>query len=99
VTILLHKPIGIGQDSSVEKEYLVRVEGSLSEDGLRRLRHGKGLDLVGGQEVPGAGVAVGAAAGWGNFPIFGDWFARRARRQFNNVAHGACLIFPDKEHL
>lgn len=36
----------IGQDSSVEKEYLVRVEGTLSEDGLRRLRHGLTLDGV-----------------------------------------------------
>lgn len=36
----------IGQDSSVEKEYLVRVEGALSDDGLRRLRHGLTLDGV-----------------------------------------------------
>ena len=36
----------IGQDSSVEKEYLVRVEGTLSDDGLRRLRHGLTLDGV-----------------------------------------------------
>jgi 23S rRNA pseudouridine2604 synthase len=36
----------IGQDSSVEKEYLVRVEGRLAEDGLRRLRHGLSLDGV-----------------------------------------------------
>ena len=36
----------IGQDSSVEKEYLVRVAGSLSDDGLRRLRHGLRLDGV-----------------------------------------------------
>jgi 23S rRNA pseudouridine2604 synthase len=34
----------IGEDSDVEKEYLVRVEGSLSEDGLRRLNHGLELD-------------------------------------------------------
>jgi 23S rRNA pseudouridine2604 synthase len=34
----------IGQDSSVEKEYLVRVEGTLADDGLRRLRHGLMLD-------------------------------------------------------
>jgi 23S rRNA pseudouridine2604 synthase len=36
----------IGQDSSVEKEYLVRVEGLLLEDGMRRLRHGLMLDGV-----------------------------------------------------
>jgi 23S rRNA pseudouridine2604 synthase len=36
----------IGQDSSVEKEYLVRVEGTLAEDGMRRLRHGLMLDGV-----------------------------------------------------
>ncbi len=36
----------IGQDSSVEKEYLVRVEGTLSDEGLRRLRHGLMLDGV-----------------------------------------------------
>jgi 23S rRNA pseudouridine2604 synthase len=36
----------IGQDSSIEKEYLVRVEGALSEEGLRRLRHGLTLDGV-----------------------------------------------------
>ena len=36
----------IGQHSVVEKEYLVRVEGTLSDDGLRRLRHGLMLDGV-----------------------------------------------------
>ncbi len=36
----------IGEDTSVEKEYLVRVEGNLAEDGLRRLRHGLTLDGV-----------------------------------------------------
>lgn len=36
----------IGQDSSVEKEYLVRVEGRLGDDGLARLRHGLTLDGV-----------------------------------------------------
>jgi 23S rRNA pseudouridine2604 synthase len=36
----------IGQDSAVEKEYLVRVEGSLSDAGLQRLRHGLSLDGV-----------------------------------------------------
>jgi len=36
----------IGQDSEVEKEYLVRVEGTLSEDGMKRLRHGLELDGV-----------------------------------------------------
>ncbi len=34
----------IGQDSSVEKEYLVRVEGELSEGDLKRLNHGLSLD-------------------------------------------------------
>ena len=34
----------IGEDSQVEKEYLVRVEGELDEDGLQRLRHGLSLD-------------------------------------------------------
>ncbi|HLX24467.1 MAG TPA: pseudouridine synthase [Usitatibacter sp.] len=36
----------IGQDSDVEKEYLVRVEGKLGDDGLRLLRHGLELDGV-----------------------------------------------------
>ena len=34
----------IGEDSDTEKEYLVRVEGRLSEDGLRLLNHGLELD-------------------------------------------------------
>lgn len=36
----------IGEDSSVEKEYLVRVEGELSPDGMKRLRYGLMLDGV-----------------------------------------------------
>lgn len=36
----------IGQDSEVEKEYLVRVEGTLSDDGMRLLQHGLTLDGV-----------------------------------------------------
>ena len=36
----------IGQDSEVEKEYLVRVEGTLTDEGLQRLRHGLELDGV-----------------------------------------------------
>jgi 23S rRNA pseudouridine2604 synthase len=34
----------IGDDSSVEKEYLVRVEGDLVENGLKLLNHGLSLD-------------------------------------------------------
>lgn len=34
----------IGQDSGVEKEYLVRVKGTLSREGLELLRHGLSLD-------------------------------------------------------
>jgi len=34
----------IGEDSSIEKEYLVRVEGRLSDADLRRLNHGLSLD-------------------------------------------------------
>lgn len=34
----------IGDESDVEKEYLVRVEGNLSEDGLTLLNHGLSLD-------------------------------------------------------
>lgn len=34
----------IGENSSIEKEYLVRVSGSLSEDGLALLNHGLSLD-------------------------------------------------------
>ena len=34
----------IGEDSEVEKEYLVRVAGHLSDEGLRLLRHGLALD-------------------------------------------------------
>ncbi|MDE2138244.1 MAG: rRNA pseudouridine synthase [Gammaproteobacteria bacterium] len=36
----------IGEGSSVEKEYLVRVEGKLTPDGMQRLRHGLTLDGV-----------------------------------------------------
>lgn len=36
----------IGDDSSVEKEYLVRVEGELSATGLKLLNHGLELDGV-----------------------------------------------------
>ena len=36
----------IGQDSTVEKEYLVRVEGKLSDEGMKLLRHGLTLDGV-----------------------------------------------------
>ncbi len=34
----------IGQDSEIEKTYLVRVEGKLSESGLQSLNHGLSLD-------------------------------------------------------
>lgn len=34
----------IGQDSDIEKEYLVRVKGPLSDAGLARLQHGLMLD-------------------------------------------------------
>lgn len=34
----------IGEDSPIEKEYLVRVEGSLSAQGLKLLNHGLSLD-------------------------------------------------------
>ena len=34
----------IGEDSSVEKEYLVRVEGELSDVDMQRLNHGLSLD-------------------------------------------------------
>jgi len=34
----------IGEDSRIEKEYLVRVEGKLDEEGLKRLNHGLSLD-------------------------------------------------------
>jgi 23S rRNA pseudouridine2604 synthase len=36
----------VGDDSEVEKEYLVRVEGELSDAGLAQLRHGLTLDDV-----------------------------------------------------
>jgi 23S rRNA pseudouridine2604 synthase len=36
----------IGEDSAVEKEYLVRVEGDLSVEGMKRLQHGLTLDGV-----------------------------------------------------
>jgi len=36
----------VGSDSEVEKEYLVRVEGTLSEDGMKLLHHGLELDGV-----------------------------------------------------
>jgi 23S rRNA pseudouridine2604 synthase len=34
----------VGQDTSIEKEYLVRVKGRLSDKGLRLLNHGLSLD-------------------------------------------------------
>ena len=34
----------IGEDSGIEKEYLVRVQGSLAAEGLARLNHGLSLD-------------------------------------------------------
>jgi 23S rRNA pseudouridine2604 synthase len=34
----------IGEDSLIDKEYLVRVQGNLSEQGLARLNHGLSLD-------------------------------------------------------
>lgn len=36
----------IGENSTVEKEYLVRVEGMLSDEGMRKLNHGLALDGV-----------------------------------------------------
>jgi len=36
----------VGRDSAVEKEYLVRVEGKLSDEGMRLLQHGLELDGV-----------------------------------------------------
>lgn len=44
----------IGDDSQIEKEYLVRVEGDLSEQGLKLLNHGLSLD---GQALRPARVA------------------------------------------
>ncbi len=44
----------IGQDSSVEKEYLVRVEGQLDDEGLQLLNHGLTLD---GQQLKPAKVS------------------------------------------
>lgn len=44
----------IGEDSRVDKEYLVRVTGNLSEDGLRLLNHGLSLD---GKKLKPAQVA------------------------------------------
>lgn len=34
----------IGEDSAIDKEYLVRVQGKLSEQDLKRLNHGLSLD-------------------------------------------------------
>src|SRR6202012_1005713 len=36
----------IGENSTVEKEYLVRVEGNLSAEGMKRLQYGLALDGV-----------------------------------------------------
>lgn len=44
----------IGQDTSVEKEYLVRVEGELSDNDLALLNHGLSLD---GEELKPAKVS------------------------------------------
>jgi len=34
----------IGEDSEIDKEYLVRVQGDIAPDGLKRLNHGLSLD-------------------------------------------------------
>ena len=34
----------VGENSAIEKEYLVRVDGSLSSEGLKKLNHGLSLD-------------------------------------------------------
>ena len=34
----------VGEDSGIEKEYLVRVEGQLTDDELQLLRHGLKID-------------------------------------------------------
>ena len=39
-----HRQAAIGEDSEVDKEYLVRVQGSLSDRGLELLNHGLSLD-------------------------------------------------------
>lgn len=44
----------IGEDSDIEKEYLVRVEGRLAADGLALLQHGLSLD---GQALRPASVS------------------------------------------
>jgi 23S rRNA pseudouridine2604 synthase len=44
----------IGEDSAIEKEYLVRVTGKLSDDGLALLNHGLSLD---GRKLKPAKVA------------------------------------------
>jgi 23S rRNA pseudouridine2604 synthase len=44
----------IGEDSTIEKEYLVRVEGTLSPQGLKQLNHGLSLD---GQRLKPAKVS------------------------------------------
>jgi 23S rRNA pseudouridine2604 synthase len=44
----------IGEDSPIEKEYLVRVKGTLSPEGLKRLNHGLELD---GQRLKPAKVS------------------------------------------
>jgi 23S rRNA pseudouridine2604 synthase len=44
----------IGRDTEIEKEYLVRVKGRLSDEGLRLLRHGLELD---GVKLKPAGVS------------------------------------------
>ena len=53
VTILVLSATGlvqtatlIGETSEVEKEYLVRVEGRLADEGMRKLQHGLTLDGV-----------------------------------------------------
>ena len=50
----------IGRDSEVEKEYLVRVEGTLSPAGMKQLQHG--LELDGVQVEAGARVVAERAS-------------------------------------
>lgn len=68
----------VGEDSAVEKEYLVRVAGSLSERGLALLNHGLSLD---GEELLPARVR------WQN-----DDQLRFVLQQGKNVRSAACAL-------
>jgi 23S rRNA pseudouridine2604 synthase len=75
----------IGEDSDIEKEYLVRVQGALSEQGLKLLNHGLDLD---GKKLRPARVA------WQNEDQLSFILQEGRKRQIRRMCDlvGLCVI-------